>query len=146
VTKPVHVYRVYIAAPVAAVWNAVLDGDMTVQYFYGTRVVSSWEPGARIEYRYPDGTIAADGEVITCDAPHRLEMTFHARWNPELEAEGPTRQVWLIEEAGGATRLSIELYGVDAASKTFAEFTGGLAFIASGLKTLLETGKPLVSA
>ena len=48
-TKPVHVYRVYIAAPAEAVWNAVVDGDMTVRYFYGTRVVSTWEQGATIE-------------------------------------------------------------------------------------------------
>lgn len=145
-TKPVHVYRVYIAAPVAAVWDAIVDGDMTVQYFYGTRVVSSWETGARIEYLYPDGTIAADGEVISCDAPHRLEMTFHARWDPDLDAEGPVRQVWLVEESGGATRLSIELYGVDVASKTLSEFSGGYAFIVSGMKTLLETGRPLIPA
>ena len=145
-TKPVHVYRIYIAAPASEVWNAIVDGDTTVRYFYGTRVVSTWESGAPVAYHYPDGTLAADGVVIACDPPHRLEYTFHPRWDPELEAEGPTRQVWLVEEADGATRLSVELYGVAATSKTVAEFTGGFAFIVSGLKTVVETGRSLAEA
>lgn len=145
-TKPVHVYRVYIAAPVAEVWNAIVDGDTTVRYFYGTRVASTWEPGAPVVYHYPDGAVAADGTVIACDPPHRLEYTFHARWDPELEAEGPTRQVWSVEEADGATRLTVELYDVSADSKTVAEFTGGFAYIVSGLKTVVETGRSLAGA
>lgn len=141
--KPDHVYSVYIASDPTSVWEAFTNGDFTVQFFYGTRVESDWHPGSPLRYLAPDGTLVADGEVIAIDEPHRLEVSFHARWDPELEAEGPVREVWLMEEADGATLLTVELYDAPETSKTYQDFTGGFPYILSGLKTLLETGKPM---
>lgn len=141
--RPVHVYTAHIAAPAARVWEALTDGDMTVQYYYGTRVESSWEPGAVVRYTYPDGSVAADGEIIAIDPGKRLEMTFHARWDPELEEEGPVREVWALEESDGVTTLTHETWDVGTDSKTYADFATGISHIVSGLKTLVETGKPL---
>src|SRR6185436_7567089 len=76
-----HVYSIYINADPERVWRAITDGDETVQYYYGTRVVSDWSIGSRVSYDNPDGTVAADGEVLACDPPRRLEMTFLARWD-----------------------------------------------------------------
>jgi DNA-binding transcriptional ArsR family regulator/uncharacterized protein YndB with AHSA1/START domain len=143
--KPDHIYKVYIASDPATIWKALTDGDLTVQYYYGTRVESDWRPGSSLRYLAEDGTVVADGEVIAADAPGRLEITFHARWDPELEAEGPVREIISLEAAeDGTTLLSIEIYGAPEASRTYEDFTGGLPFIISGLKTLLETGKPMV--
>ncbi len=125
------------------VWRAVVDHDVTVRYFYGTRVDSTWKPGAATRYSYPDGMVAADGGVIAIDAPHRPEMYFRARWDPELEAEGPVREAWRVD---GYTEPTVELWDLDPASRTFDECTGGLPFIISGRKTFLETGTPLASA
>ncbi len=140
---PEHIYQVYIRCTPEAAWNAIVDGDVTVQYFYGTRIESSFEPGASMRYTYPDGTVAADGEIISFDPPKRLEYTFHPRWDPDLDAAGPVRQVWLVEEANGVTKLTVELWDIDPAGKTFAEFTGGIPYIVSGMKSVLETGQPL---
>ena len=142
-TRPVHVYQAFIDAPTTAVWEAITDGDTTVKYFYGTRVVSNWEPGAEVVYTYPDGTRAAEGEVIAIEPGSRLELTFLPLWDPELTAEGPAREVWLVEDAGGATRLTVETYDVAEGGKIHTDFAGGFPFIISGLKTLLETGHPL---
>ena len=72
-------------------------------------------------------------------------MTFHARWDPELEAEGAVRQAWEIEAAGdGTCRLTVTTDGMGP--KTEHEFSGGIPFIVSGLKTLVETGQPLAVA
>ena len=141
---PDHVYTAYVAAPAAAVWEAITDGERTERYFYGTRVESTWSPGDPIAYRYPDGTVAADGEILAIDPGARVEMTFHARWDPALEAEGPVRQVWAVTEADGVTTLTVETYEMPADSKRFEEFSSGLPFIVSGLKTLVETGAQLV--
>ena len=62
-----HVYSAYIKASPERVWRAVTDGDDTVRYYYGTRVASSWEPGAPLVYSYPDGSVAADGSVVSID-------------------------------------------------------------------------------
>ena len=42
----------------------------------------------------PDGSIAADGSVIEIELGRRVVMTFHPRWHPEIEAEGPVRMTW----------------------------------------------------
>jgi uncharacterized protein YndB with AHSA1/START domain/DNA-binding transcriptional ArsR family regulator len=141
-SAPQHVYTVYIRTTPDTLWRAITDGEQTVRYFYGTRVSSDWQPGSRIEYSYPDGTIAADGEVLEVDPPRRLTMSFLARWDPEIEAEGAVHQSWEIEPAGeGTCRLTVTTNGMGP--KTEHEFSGGIAFIVSGLKSLLETGEPL---
>ncbi len=142
-STPAHVYQAYIRAGLNEVWRAITDGDMTEQYFYGTRVESDWTAGSPIRYTYPDGTVAADGHVISIDAPNKLEISFHARWDPDLEAEGPVREIWLVSDADGATLLTVETHDVAADSKTVAEFSGGFPYIISGLKTLVETGAPM---
>jgi uncharacterized protein YndB with AHSA1/START domain/DNA-binding transcriptional ArsR family regulator len=140
-----HVYSVYIQAPPDRVWHAITDGDETARYYYGTRVDSTWEPGAALTYAYPDGSIAADGKVIEADAPSRLVMTFHARWDPEVDAEGPVEMAWVLEASGDATKLTVTTSGLNPGSKTTAEFEGGIVYIVSGLKTLVETGVPLAA-
>jgi uncharacterized protein YndB with AHSA1/START domain/DNA-binding transcriptional ArsR family regulator len=142
---PDHVYSVYIKASPERIWRAITDGVETEQYYYGTRVGSDWRPGSRIVYEYPDGSVAADGEVVDIDPPRRLVMTFQARWNPELVAEGPARMSWEIEPSeGGLTRLTVTSSSLGV--KTAGEFAGGIVFIVSGLKTYLETGSPMGSA
>ena len=141
-----HVYSIFINAPPERIWQAITDGNDTVQYYYGTRVSSEWKPGSHIRYDYPDGTVAADGEVIAVDPPRRLEMTFLARWDPELEAEGPVRQVWELEPADAATKLTVTTVGLKPGSQMAEEFGNGMVFIVSGLKTLAETGRAAVPA
>ncbi len=144
-STPDHVYSVYIKADPERIWRAMTDGVETEQYYYGTRVGSTWDPGSRIVYEYPDGSVAADGEVIEADRPRRLAMTFHARWDPEIEAEGPVTMVWQIEPGrDGSSRLTVTTSRMGA--KTAAEFSGGMVYIVSGLKTYLETGAPMAVA
>lgn len=143
--KPVHVYQTYIRCDPSAAWRAITDGDHTVAYFYGTRVESEWSEGSTVRYLAPDGGVVADGTVIAVDAPTRLEMTFHAHWDPQLEAEGPARMVWLVEEQNGLTRLTVEYYDLAEGGYALRDFREGLPLIVAGMKTLLETGKPLAA-
>jgi uncharacterized protein YndB with AHSA1/START domain len=144
-TTPDHVYTIYVNASPDRIWRALTDGAETARYYYGTRVASQWTPGSRIVYEYPDGTLAADGEIIASDPPRRLAMTFHARWDPELDEEGPVRQTWEIEAAGPeASKLTVLTAGMGP--KTAVEFGGGIVYIVSGLKSYLETGAPIAVA
>jgi len=144
---PRHVYRVYVRSTPERLWNAIVNGQQTELYYYGTRVESTWEVGASLTYRYPDGSTAADGSVLEIEPGKRLTMSFHARWDPDIEAEGPVRMVWEIEPAqDGVCQLSVTVLDVAAGSKTETDFMGGLAYIVSGLKSLVETGQPLVAA
>jgi uncharacterized protein YndB with AHSA1/START domain len=140
-----HVYSIFINAEPERIWRAITDGDDTVRYYYGTRVISDWKPGSALRYDNPDGTVAADGEVLAVDPPTRLEMTFRARWDPEMEAEGAVRQVWELEaseNAAGSTKLTVTTFGLPP--KLAESFSGGMVWIVSGLKTHLETaGAPV---
>src|SRR4051812_26982764 len=140
-----HVYSVFIQAPAERVWRAITDGDETAHYYYGTRVQSSWEAGAPLSYAYPDGSVAADGVVLETDPPNRLVMTFHARWDPEVDAEGPVEMAWVLEASGEATKLTVTTSGLKPGSKSTSEFEGGIVYIVSGLKTLVETGAPMAA-
>ena len=139
------VARVFIKAPPERVWRAITDGDDTIRYYYGTRVVSDWAVGAPIRYDYPDGSVAADGEVLALGAGRTVTMSFHPHWSPEIEAEGPVRMTWSVEATGdGGSRLTVTSTLVPG-SRTDADFRDGVAYIVSGLKTVLETGRPLVA-
>jgi uncharacterized protein YndB with AHSA1/START domain len=140
-----HVYSIFINAEPERVWRAITDGDETVQYYYGTRVNSDWNVGSRISYDYPDGKVAADGEVLSIDPPSRLEMTFVARWDPEAEAE-PIRHIWQLEPSDGATKLTVTTTGLKKGSKQAEGFGEGIIFIVSGLKTFVEGGRTAVPA
>src|SRR4029453_710889 len=141
-----HVYSIYINADPDRVWRAITDGDETVQYYYGTRVVSDWSVGSRVSYHYPAGEGAADGEGLACDPPRRLEMTFLARWDPEVEAEGPITHVWELEPENGATKLTVTSKGLKRGSKRAESFGSGIMWIVSGLKTFVEGGRAAVPA
>lgn len=141
--NPAHVYKTYIRASIEEVWNAITDPEMTTQYFYGTAVESDWKVGSELNYRYPDGSLASDGEILAIDAPKRLEFTFRALWDETLTAEGPAREVWELAESSGMVELKVEIYEIGPAS--LKDFSEGLPYILAGLKTLVETGDRLAS-
>jgi DNA-binding transcriptional ArsR family regulator/uncharacterized protein YndB with AHSA1/START domain len=140
---PSHRYETYIRCTPEAAWNAIVDGDLTVQYFYGNRIDSTFEVGAEVPYFAPDGSKVSSGEVLVFDPPHRLEMTFLPMWDADLEAEGPAHTAWIVDEVNGLTRVAVEYYDLPSESKRAADFMSGIPFIVAGMKTLLETGEGL---
>jgi uncharacterized protein YndB with AHSA1/START domain len=96
-----------------------------------------------MNYDYSDGRPASVGEIIAVDPPNKLEFTFHAKWDEEIAAEGPVREIWALAEVNGMVELSVEIYDMPAGSKTYEDFTNGIPYIISGLKSLVETGKAL---
>ncbi len=137
------VYEVYIHATPERIWEAITSAELTRQYYYGTEARSDWQPGSRLEYLYPDGRLAAEGTVLEADPPRRVTMTFHAVWDEEVAADPPVRMTWEIQPAGEMSRLTVITDDLIPGSATARSFEGGVVYIVSGLKTLLETGEPL---
>jgi DNA-binding transcriptional ArsR family regulator/uncharacterized protein YndB with AHSA1/START domain len=141
---PDHVYSALIRATPDRIWQAITDGVETQRYYYETRVDSDWSPGGRVVYSYADGSVAADGEVVAIDPGRSVSLTFHPRWSPEIEAEGPVRMTWEIEPAGeGVCKLTVVTSGMRSGGVVERDFVGGIVHIVSGLKTLVETGRPM---
>ena len=138
-TELKHVYEVYIAASPERVWQALTDSELTKQYYYGNTVESDWKPGSPMVYRNPDGTEAIQCEVVEADPPRKLVHTF---FFPGTE-ESPSRCTWTIEARGASSLLTLVHDEFDGETSTYKSVAHGWVPILSGLKTLLETGKPI---
>ena len=142
--KPEHVFAVWIRATPEQVWEAITTSDYTLKYYYASTVESDFRAGAPIVYRI-EGNPAIVGEVIESTPPEKLVTTFDAQWDDEVRVDPPSRITWILEQAGeGVTKLTVVHDGFASETHTFAQIGGGMPFILSGLKTLLETGEPLM--
>lgn len=134
-------YRLYIKATPEQIWTAITTPEFTERYFFGSRVTVTED-----EYRGVDGKgdDLVRGRVIELDPPHRLVHAWHALYEPEAAAEEESRVTWEIEpQDGGYSRLTVVHDQLEGAPKTAESVAGGWSLVLSGLKTLLETGRPL---
>ena len=140
---PAAVFTVFIRTTPDQLWRAITDSEFTLQYYYRSTIESDWKPGS--PYRMLiDGEEQVVGDVLEADPPRRLVQTFSATWDEDVAADAPTRLSWEIEEAGpGVCKLTVVHDGFAARTATYNQVQGGMPYILSGLKTLLETGKPL---
>jgi uncharacterized protein YndB with AHSA1/START domain len=140
-----QVYSVFIRATPEQVWDAITKPEFTTRYFHGTRIESTFEPGAPYLSLAGDGDeTLVDGEVLESDPPRMLKHTWRALYDPETASEPFSRVTWEIEpQEGGVTKLTVVHDQLEAAPKTAESVAGGWSYVLSGLKTLLETGEPL---
>jgi uncharacterized protein YndB with AHSA1/START domain len=141
---PKHVYEIYIRTTPEALWKAITDPAFTRDYFFETSVESSWEPGTRYVHRSPSGELVIDGKVVEIDPPRRLVQTFSCPAKDETRGDRPSRVTWIIEPLGEACKLTLIHDDFDAETATFKSVGPGWNTVLSGLKTLIETGRPLL--
>lgn len=138
-----HVFVIFIRTSPERLWQALTDGTMTRQYYFGSSVESTWEPGSTYRYPNPAGGLYLEGEVLECDPPHRLVTTFRPQWLAEGEQLPPSQVSWEIEALGDSCKLTLTHSNLDPSHPETAGIREGWARIISGLKTVLETGEPL---
>jgi uncharacterized protein YndB with AHSA1/START domain len=145
VEQTTQVYSVFIRATPEQVWDAITKPEFTTKYFFGSRIESTFEPGAPLNGFSTDRSQQlVDGKVIDAEKPRLLRHTWRALYDPETAAEQHSRVTWEIEpQDGGLTKLTVVHDELEASPKTAASVAGGWSFVLSGLKTLLETGKPM---
>jgi uncharacterized protein YndB with AHSA1/START domain len=143
--KPLTVYTIYIASTPAKVWEALTSAEFSRKYFFGNSVEIEQRVGGAYIVRTPDGALHISGEVIACDPPKKLTVTFNVNWPALIEKLGPTLVTWEIEQAGDAVKLTMsESHDRPLSDDILSGGRQGWPAILSGLKSVLETGKPLV--
>jgi len=143
--KPATVYTIYIAATPEQVWTALTSAEFSRKYFFGNAVEIDLRVGGAYIVRTPDGALHISGEVIECDPPKKLTITFNVNWPELIEKLGPTLVTYAIEPAGDAVRLSMtESHDRPLSDDILSGGRQGWPAILSSLKSLLETGEPLV--
>ena len=143
---PAYVHQVYIRATPDQVWRGLTESEFTLRYYYQSSVDSTFKAGAPIAY-HTGANLAIEGTILEADRPNKLVMTFHAVWDEQVAADPPSRMTWEIAEEGpGVTRLTVIHDGFEKKTATYDQVVGGWPWIASGLKSVLETGQPLSEA
>jgi uncharacterized protein YndB with AHSA1/START domain len=145
---PAQVYQLYIKASPEQLWEAITTSEFRSKYFHGSRVESTFKPGAAIRSWSPDHSeMWGDNVILESDPPRRLVHTWRSLYDPDLAAEQDSRVSWEIEpQDGGYCRLTLVHDQLDGAPKTAKNVSGGWTLILCGLKTVVETGEPLSPA
>ena len=138
------VYVLYIAAAPEKVWQALTASAFTIQYFFGRSVESDWKTGSPWLLRMPDGRVDVRGVVRESVPPRRLSLSWNIDWS-----ETPLPECFVtyeIEPVGeNLVRLTMsEDHPTPISSEILEGGRKGWPMILSSLKSLLETGRPLV--
>ena len=147
--KPKFVYVTIIATTPEKLWQALTDPEFTCKYFFNTRVESDWKMGSPLVYRL-NGIITVGGNVLCSEPPRLLSYSFRHVLREELRDEPHSRVTFEVEPLNGhpelsgpVVRLTVTHEDFPPDSKVLPAVSKGWPTILSGLKTLLETGRPL---
>ena len=135
------VYVTYIATTAQQVWDALLKGELTRQY-WGHENVSDWKPGSKWQHVADDGkrTVRLGGEVLESGPNKRLVMT----WGDAVAAADKAKRSRVaidIETVGEMVRLTVT--HDELSPQMRRDITNGWPRVLSSLKSFLETGRPL---
>jgi uncharacterized protein YndB with AHSA1/START domain len=137
-----QVYQVFIKASPEQIWEAITTPEFTSRYFHGAQVTVT---DSHYTSHGPDGDVWGDESVTVYEPPRRLVHGWRSLYDPEMGAEQRSRVTWEIAPGeGGVCLLTVTHDQLEGAPKTAASVSGpGWTYVLSGLKTLLETGRPL---
>jgi uncharacterized protein YndB with AHSA1/START domain len=134
------VYVTYISSTPEKVWDALIDGEMTKDFWGRHRNVSDWVPGSKWQHLdYDSGAADAAGEVMEADPPRKLVLS----WESPHAPGAPTRVTFQIEPFMEAVRLTVIHEDLEPGSPMHEGVSKGWPAILSSLKTLLETGRAM---
>ncbi|HUL64469.1 MAG TPA: SRPBCC family protein [Burkholderiaceae bacterium] len=137
------VYTIYIATTPEKLWEALIQGELTRQYWKHQNV-SDWKPGSKWEHVADDGkrTVKLVGRVIEFIPNKRLVLT----WGELADAADSSRHSRVamdIETVGDMVRLTVTHDELKPGSEMARKIASGWPRVLSSLKTFLETGRPL---
>lgn len=137
-----QVYELFIRATPEATWQAIVDGSMSAQYFFGSVFRSTLEPGAPYTYSFADGTVSVDGTIVEVVPQRSLVTTWAVHYDPSCAGE-QSRVRWTLAPHGENTKVTLvhELAGAPNTARNVGN--SGWSFVLSSMKTLLETGTAL---
>jgi uncharacterized protein YndB with AHSA1/START domain len=144
--KSTFVYVTYIRTTPEKLWSALTDVEFMKQYWFGVRCESQWTAGSSWKMVYPDGRITDSGEIVEAEPPRRLVIRWQHQNKPELKAEGKSHCTMELEPSGLAVKLSITHTIEREPSKFIVAVSGAWPMVISNLKSLLETGSPVLQA
>jgi len=140
---PQTVYVIYIASTPEKVWEALTSAEFTRQYFSGRSVEIEPRVGGSFVMRMPDGRFDIKGRVVEWDPPRRLSTTWEVDF-AEFRELPACLVTYDIEPMGESVKLTMtEAHQWAVPDAILAGGRQGWPLILSGLKSVIETGKPI---
>ena len=145
IVPPDLIYIYFIRSTPERVWDALTQSEFTSKFFFGRTVESDWKQGSPWKMLMPDGKLDVFGEVLVSDRPRKLQLTWDMDWGDEPDPPKAAIITYDIEPAGDAAKLTMTQHTTSAIPRKYLKAGAqGWAIILSSLKSLLETGEPLV--
>jgi len=138
-------YVTYIRTTPDELWRALTTPEFISRYWLGATAEADWKKGGAWKLVFADGRVADSGEIVEFDAPKRLGIKWRNEWKPEFHDEGWSYCTMDLEPAGEAVKLTVTHTMERENAKFIGAVGGGWPQILSNLKSLLETGKVLVT-
>lgn len=146
-SRPHFIYVKYIGTTPEKVWEALTNGHLTQQYFFGRKVQSQWQIGSTVTYLRKDNEVDVRGQVLVSKPLRVLSFTWEVPGD-DTQRERPTQVTFELTPMDSTVKLTLthehllaEDYSDD--TNTFAGLNNGWPAILSNLKSLLETGRTL---
>jgi uncharacterized protein YndB with AHSA1/START domain len=109
-----------INAPLERVWAALTQPELVKQYFFGTDLVTTWEPQTPIYFRGEwEGKPYEDkGTVLSFVPLQSLEYNYFSSWS-DVEDAPENYQIirYKVKPLGAKTMLVIEQHNIDTIDK-----------------------------
>ena len=141
--KPEFVYVSYIETTPAKLWEALTSSEFSKRYWWDTSVVSNWKVGSPFSLVL-NGKTTDVGEILEADPPRRLCYSFRHILNEAARNERPSRVTFVLEPHGKLVKLTLIHEDFAENSVILDGISKGWPAIMSSLKSMLETGQPLI--
>jgi uncharacterized protein YndB with AHSA1/START domain len=113
------------------------------QCWFGITQEAVWKKGGEWKLIIPGGQIADQGKVLDIVKGKKIVLTWRHLFTPAFKNEGTTRMTITFKQKGSCTDLTVVHESPKLNSKFIAKVAQGWPMIISGLKSILETGKPI---
>ena len=131
--------QVEVSASPGEVWHALTDPELIAEYFFGTRVETTWEPGSPITWsgEFNGHAYQDKGEVVDVVPEQRLVVThFSPMTGQEDVPENYHRITYRLEPDADRTRLTLEQDNTPAGSEE--DFRSNWQTMLDNLKQVVE--------
>jgi uncharacterized protein YndB with AHSA1/START domain len=130
-----------IHAPVNKVWAGLTEPELVKQYFFGTQLVTSWEPGTPIFFRgaWEGKSYEDKGTVLKFEPCNALEYNYFSSWSDQEDRPENYQTIrYQVKPKGNSTVLIITQRNIETLDKkvhSVQNWTGLL----KALKQLMES-------
>lgn len=127
-------------APVAKVWDALINPSIIKQYMFGTNAVSDWKKGSSVVYRGEwEGKPYEDkGVIVEIEPEKRIVMDYYSSFSADTAAADNHRLIaYALESNENTTTLTVTQDN-NPSAEAAAESTQNWEYILGEMKKILE--------